>query len=145
MTNNTQLPADVQGKIHSDTNMLYDQLDSAAREIDSYDFGLPQFDRQTEPIRNILTEYATKLHQEQQENAELRQWKKEQLLVWGPLHEYGLSCDELKIGESISAFILNRCKRFEQAQKVFEKVIDLYDLTPEDELYNEIKTFLDGK
>jgi len=67
MTNNTQLPAEVLEKIHEDTNILYDQLDIAAKEVDSYDFGLPQFDRQTEPIRNLLTEYATKLHQAQQE------------------------------------------------------------------------------
>lgn len=133
MNNITQLPIELMNEINEKAEVYIDHIHCHVGDMEH------------EAYIAGATEYATKLHQEQQENAELRQWKKEQLLVWGPLHEYGLSCDELKIGESISAFILNRCKRFEQAQKVFEKVIDLYDLTPEDELYNEIKTFLDGK
>lgn len=93
---NTQLPAEVLEKIHTDTNLLYDQLDEAAREVDFYEFGLPQSDRQTEPIRNLITEYASKLH---------------------------------------------------EARTLLEKFIFRHEggLLPDRLLYNDIKTFLDGK
>jgi hypothetical protein len=92
------------------------------------------------------TEYATKLHQEQQENEQLKRWKDEQLLVWGPVLDYGLDSDDLKIGGSISTFVLERCKQFERAHKLLEKVAFRHEggLLPDRFIYEEIKTFLDG-
>jgi hypothetical protein len=102
----TQLPAEVEQKIHADTNILYDQLDGAARDVDFYEFGLPQVDRQTEPIRNLLTEYATKLHQAEQE--------KDRVLK--SAIRYALDKDEL---ENKLAALQAKCERY---QKSLEKI-----------------------
>lgn len=164
---NTQLPADVLEKIHTDTNLLYDQLDEAAREVDYYDFGLPQSDRQTEPIRNLLTEYATKLHQEQQTTKvleydnnrlqgevegckvaveELKEWKQQAIELLDPLFEYGHSKEAgITLGKSITAVVLERCKRSEQARTLLQTVYDLKLMPSTAPIIEQIKTFLDGK
>jgi hypothetical protein len=92
------------------------------------------------------TEYAIMLHQEQQENIQLKRWKKEQLLVWGPLCDYGLDSGGLKVGGSIPAFILERCKQFEQARQLLFRLASLVNAeqTPDEIFLTEIKTFLDG-
>jgi hypothetical protein len=142
----TQLPAEVLDKITQEAEAIYNKLDSAARDYDEYEYGLPMFEKCKEPIERVLTEYASKLHQEQQENAQLKQWKKEAQELLNPILDYGQSKEAgIPLGESITVVVLERCKRFENAGKLFKKIIDLYDLTPEDDLYNEIKTFLDGK
>jgi hypothetical protein len=117
---NTQLPAEVQQKIHNDTNLLYDLLDSAAREVDSYDFGLPMMDRQTEPIRNLLTEYATKLHQVEQDNKKLK--------------------------DQIEEYVLDGRDKDFKGRTLLEKVKSRHEagLLPDRFIYDEIKKFLDG-
>lgn len=118
-----QLPVEVQQKIHADTNQLYDQLDSAARGVDSYDYGLPQFDRQTEPIRNLLTEYAKKLHQERQYNEHLK-------------IGFDLYKDEMAERRQVNI----------DAIKLLKKFISRHEagLLPDRFIYQEIKNFLDG-
>ena len=59
----TQLQAEVLNKISLDAENLYNELDEKAREVDSYDFGLPMFRKIKKPITKLLTEYAIKLHQ----------------------------------------------------------------------------------
>jgi hypothetical protein len=63
--NNTSLPAEVQNEITIKAEEVYNRLDGLAREQDSYDFGLPMFNKVKEPIETALTEYATKLHMAQ--------------------------------------------------------------------------------
>lgn len=59
----------------------------------------------------------TDLHQQIRE---LEAWKQSATNVFGPLIEYGYSLKELKPGQSISAFIIDRCKQFEQMQNDLE-------------------------
>lgn len=54
------LPSDIEEKIFYDAENLYNKLDELAREQDSYDFGLPMFNKEKQPIINLLTEYANR-------------------------------------------------------------------------------------
>lgn len=46
--------------IKREADALYDALNEKAQEVDSYDFGLPMVNRQTQPIIDCLTQYADK-------------------------------------------------------------------------------------
>jgi len=69
--NNTQLPDEVVKEVASIAEAAYLQLDSIVSDIDC-DFGLPMFEKRLGPIEEVLTEYAIKLHQAEQENIELK-------------------------------------------------------------------------
>lgn len=62
MDKDTQLPAEVLDKITHEAEVIYNKLDSAARDYDEYEYGLPMFEKCKEPIERALTEYASKLH-----------------------------------------------------------------------------------
>jgi hypothetical protein len=63
-----------------------------------------------------------------------------------PLYEYGDNSKEIKLGESITTFILSRCKKYDTARTLLEKVKSRHEagLLPDRFIYDEIKTFLDG-
>lgn len=46
--------------IKREADALYDHLNEKAQEVDSYDFGLPMANRQTQPIVECLSQYAEK-------------------------------------------------------------------------------------
>lgn len=142
----TQLPAEVLKIIKCKADDIYGALDLYARNYDHNKYGLPIFENCLRPIEQVLTEYAIMLHQEQLENIQLKRWKKEQLLVWGPLYDYGLNSGELKVGGSIPTFILERCKQFEQARQLLFRLASLVNAeqAPDEIFLTEIKTFLDG-
>jgi hypothetical protein len=127
VTNNTQLPAEVVQSIKGDANKVYNKLDDLAHEQDSYDFGLPMINRETGPIIEILTEYATKLHHAQQEIESLT----------NQLKNHGKVSDEnMKLLRQEN----------EKARTLLQKFISRHEggLLPDRFIYNEIKTFLDG-
>jgi hypothetical protein len=92
----------------------------------------------------LSTEYASKLAQVEQENKELKQWKKEAQLLLNPILEYGQSKEAgIQLGKSITKTVLEQCKQFEQARTLLEKITTMDEVRDHD-LANEIKTFLDG-
>jgi len=115
------------------------------------------------------TEYAIKLHQAEQEIKylrgdievrdydikeynkeikELKQWKKEATELLQPILDYGQSKESgILVGGHITKIVLERCKQYQAARALLEKFISRHEggLLPDRFLYNEIKTFLDGK
>lgn len=95
----------------------------------------------------LPTEYAIKLHEAQQEIAQLKRWKMEASELLNPILDYGQSKEAgIPLGESITAVMLKRCKQAKEARILLEKVIYRHEggLLPDRLLYNEIKSFLDG-
>lgn len=151
MTNNTQLPAEVERQIeqraHDAASSLYSP--NNYNEFTSYQAGYTK----------CATEYATKLHQERQENAELKRWKDEAQELLNPILEYGQSKEAgIGLGESITEVVLERCKRYEQEQQDLKKAkrllnrcynnfigaAEMAENNIDKRLMTEIKTFLDG-
>ena len=148
MTNNAQLPAEVVQSIKNDADRVYNKLDDLAHDQDSCDFGLPMINREVGPIVEILTEYATKLHQVEQEIAQLKQWQIEAIAVLDPILEYGRSKEAgIPLGKSITSAVIERCKQYQQAKQMLFRLASLVnaDQIPDDKFLTEIKTFLDGK
>jgi hypothetical protein len=147
---NTQLPAEVQQKIHSDTNQLYDQLDSAVREVDSYHFGLPMYERQTEPIRNLLTEYATKLHQVEQENEILKRWRDEAIQLLNPIWDYAENNLNVPLGGKKTDAVINHAQKatdlIQEALVHIEYLENKFNAITGsgNNLKSRLQTFLDG-
>jgi hypothetical protein len=120
----TQLPAEVVAAIKADADKVYNKLDDLAHEQDSYDFGLPMINREIGPIVEMLTEYATKLHEAQAQAT----------LIANKGYEWeGKYYKEQEYNDT--------------ARTLLEKVIYRHEggLLPDRFLYNEIKQFLDGK
>lgn len=93
------------------------------------------------------TEYASKLHQVEQENAQLKQWKAEASTLLKPILDYGQSKEaNFPLGESITTTVLERCKKHDTASTLLKKVVEKYGHLYEwnSGIINEIKTFLDG-
>lgn len=44
----------------------------------------------------------------------LEQWKREVTLILDPILEYGQKHSEIKLGSSITSFVLERCKQYDQ-------------------------------
>jgi hypothetical protein len=104
--------------------------------------------REVGPIVEILTEYATKLHQVEQEIAQLKQWQIEAIAVLDPILEYGRSKEAgIPLGKSITSAVIERCKQYQQAKQMLFRLASLVnaDQIPDDKFLTEIKTFLDGK
>lgn len=94
------------------------------------------------------TEYATKLHQAEQEIAQLKQWKAEASELLTPILDYGQTKEaNIRYGDSITRVVLERCKQYETARTLLLKFISRHEagLLPDMFIYKEIKTFLDGK
>jgi hypothetical protein len=112
MTNNTQLPAevlsiDVRQKIHEDA-VNYHNSTVGLNNIVSYIAG--------------ATEYATKLHQAQQENAELKRWKMDTIET--QLVPIGAYCHEyLEVGldDNHSLLVIAELERLKQENKEWKE------------------------
>jgi len=101
-------------------------------------------------IKNLSTALRgkdAKLHQAEQEIKELKQWKSEATELLNPILEYGQSKEAgIPLGQSITDTVLERCKQFDAARALLEKFISRHESdTMSWEFINEIKTFLDGK
>lgn len=132
---NTQLPAEVVEEIKNKANSKYKE------------HGLIRMISRREGFMDGATEYATKLHTVEQENTQLKQWKKEAAELVNPIFSYGQSKEaNIPLGESIINVILERCKKFDAARTLLEKFKSRHEagLLPDRFIYDEIKTFLDG-
>lgn len=68
------------------------------------------------------TEYASNLHQVEQEIVQLKQWRKAQLALLSPILDYGQSKEAgIPLGKSITNAVLERCKSFSALQAKFDK------------------------
>jgi hypothetical protein len=149
MDKDTQLPAEVLDRINTEATIATDKEEIRLRGAypdGAYGPMIARLNGFKQGVITCATEYATKLHQVEQENTQLKQWKKEQLLVWGPLYDYGLNSGELKVGGSIPAFILERCKQFDQACALLTEVLVMNEMWGDlpGEFIEKVKTFLDG-
>lgn len=119
------------------------------------------------------TEYATKLHQAQeeiesltnqlknygkvsdenmkllrQENERLQQWKAEASAILNPILDYGQSKEaDIPLGASVTSVVLERCKKYKEAIDLLGIFIKRHEtgLLPDRFIYNDIKSFLDGQ
>jgi hypothetical protein len=140
---NTQLPAEVEQELEAAAQDKYTKMAENAEDIkdDAYAQGY------AEGWHTGATEYATKLHQAEQEIAQLKRWKMEAAELLNPILEYGQSKEaSIPLGESITAVVLERCKQADTARALLEKITasESFPKLRDYNLYNEIKTFLDG-
>lgn len=92
-------------------------------------------------------EYATRLHEAQQEIEQLKRWKSEASELLNPILDYGKTKEAgIPLGESITTTVLERCKQADTARALLEKITasESFPKLRDYNLYNEIKTFLDG-
>jgi hypothetical protein len=139
VSDNTQLPAEVLERIDDEAETA--NLKNKDR-VNSYRFGY------VAGYNDGANPYAIKLHEAQQEIVQLKQWKKAQLALLNPILDYGQSKEaRIPLGRSITAAVLERAKSYKAARTLLEKFISRHEagLLPDRLLYNEIKTFLDGK
>lgn len=120
MDNTQQLPAEVLKEVTSKAEAAYLQLDTIVSDIDC-NFGLPMFEKKLGPIEEVITEYATMLHQAQQENEDLKQ--------------------RLTISDAACS-VLNEQEK--TARTLLQKFISRHEagLLPDRFIYDEIKQFL---
>jgi hypothetical protein len=156
MTNNTQpqLPAEVTKEIQNLAEAKMLEMDRKIKEGISEESRHHFLTGYTEGVAAGATEYAAKLLDCDKVNAALEEkvrgleeWKSQAMYLLDPLYEYGDKSKEIKLGESITTFILNRCEKYEAARALLEKFISRHEagLLPDRFIYDEIKTFLDGK
>lgn len=146
---NKQLPAEVVEEIKKNAEAKT-AIENERIIGDSKDYGrrISYLDGYEAGCIELGTEYATKLHQVEQENAQLKQWKSEASELLNPILDYGQSKEaDIPLGASISDTVIERCKKFDQASKLLEKFISRHEagLLPDRFIYQEIKQFLDGK
>lgn len=99
-------------------------------------------------ISNKGAEWEEKSYTAWEEIESLKRWKEEASALLNPILDYGQSKEaNIPLGESITNTFLERCKQYDAACTLLEKVIYRHEggLLPDRLLYNEIKTFLDGK
>jgi hypothetical protein len=146
MTNNTQLPDEVLLQVEKDAVAVYEEL--YVKVLNHGDgFAMPKFNIITSPIEKILTEYAKKLHQADQEIAQLKQWKKEATELLNPILEYGQSKEAgIPLGGNITSVVLERCKQVDTARTLLTEVLVMNEMWGDlpGEFINKVKTFLDG-
>jgi hypothetical protein len=140
-SDSTQLPAEVVKEIEANSVYVLDFM--------SNDESLSDDELKAHKAGYIsgATEYATKLHQAHQEISELKRWKAEAAELLNPMLDYGQSKEVgIPLGESITAVVLDRSKRFDAATQMLFRLASLVnaDQKPDDKFLTEIKTFLDG-
>jgi hypothetical protein len=105
-----QLPAEVLAKIKKDAiDKSYEKVKGSFESKFGSCFRIGYETGHAE----CATEYATKLHQAEQEIVQLKQWKKAQLALLSPILDYGESKEAgIPLGKSITSTVLERCKGF---------------------------------
>jgi FtsZ-binding cell division protein ZapB len=75
----------------------------------------------------------------QDRNDELEQWKREATLVLNPILDYGQKHPDIKLGQSISTFVVDRCKQYDELKAENEALKVIRDSSQEnyDELLRE--------
>jgi hypothetical protein len=109
---NTQLPAEVIQRINDDSLKVYPYKEGYNTSTP----GLTQLTDVNTKNRKVwregATEYATKLHQSEQEIAQLKQWKSEASELLSPILDYGQSKEaDIPLGKIITNTVLERCKQ----------------------------------
>lgn len=146
MTNTTQpqLPDEVKDKIFQEGQ---DMLAFAPDNKYSYIKGATEY-----AIKLIACDKANAALEEKirglaEENAQLKRWKMEAVELLTPINAYVHKHIEKSLGQSCVKLVLERCEQYEAARSLLEKVLEKYGHLYEwkSGLYNEIKTFLDGK
>jgi hypothetical protein len=138
MTNDTQLPAEVEQRIDKEAEIANRKNKD---RVNSYRFGY------VAGYNDGAAPYATKLHQAEQEIESLKQWKRESAALLNPILDYGQSkAAGIPLGKSITDTVLERCKSYKTARTLLEKFISRHEagLLPDMTLYNEINSFLNG-
>ena len=103
-------------------------------------------------LRDMATEYATKLHEAQEEIEKLESWKRQALEILNPLLDYA-DKQHLKLGSNKTEYILQRCKDHDEAIDLLtEALIQIEYLQKKfqstgsgNNLISRIKNFFDGK
>ena len=128
----TQLPAEVLKNIKDKANKIYWETHNASVDRDPYCRGLTMFEVAQIPLINALTEYATKLHQS---NNEIEDKDNE-------IARLKTIVSKHKSGRTYQ----NQKSAIENMRHLLEKFISRHEagLLPDRLLYNEIKTFWDG-
>lgn len=163
MNNTQQLPDEVVEKILrardalilGDQDEAYHQLYGIANPgYDSYfpwegfeqQISYPKYYESEIKARRQVTEYAAKLHQAEQENAQLKRWKMEAAELLTPIHAYVHKNMEVSLGQCNVKLVLDRCKQYDAARALLEKIKNRYEagLIDDTPFYDEIKQFLDG-
>jgi len=73
------------------------------------------------------TEYATKLHQAEQEIAHLKRWKMEAVELLTPIHAYVHKNMEVGPGQFGVKLVLDQCKKYDALQAKFERYEELLE------------------
>jgi hypothetical protein len=136
---NTQLPAEVVERIDKEAEVANRKNKD---RVNSYRFGY------VAGYNDGANPYATKLHQVEQEVAQLKQWKAEASALLNPILDYGQTKEaSIPLGESITEVVLERCKNLHQAKQMLFRLASLVNAEqrPDEKFLTEIKQFLDGK
>jgi hypothetical protein len=163
-SNNTQLPAEVEAQIYNKAEEIYQKINTLAQEQDPYDFGLPMYKKEVGPIIEVITEYATKLHQEQQaaedkidkalhaernkmqklltesetawasklheaeqEIAQLKRWKIEAAELLTPINAYVHKHIEKSLGQCSVKLVLDRCQQYSELKIKYDNIVATED------------------
>lgn len=134
MEKNTQLPVEVEKEIEDKAEAEFDRLIEKAkcRADNAYAQGFSEgwhegatayatkwficFE-ESNKMAGDFADSALKMQELQQENAELKRWKKEQIALFDPLYDYGMASKEIRLGESIVTFILNKCREYDKLKQ----------------------------
>lgn len=105
---------------------------------------------------NALTAYATKLHQVEKENEQLRGWKMEAAELLTKIHSYAHKHLEIKLGQCTVEFVIGRAKERDELKEENAKLKeqatgwrplleDVLKVTKDKYMYYRIKKFLYGE
>jgi post-segregation antitoxin (ccd killing protein) len=138
---NTQLPAEVEIEISAKADAIFENMKEHAES----EWDVKYAEGFAEGWADCATEYASKLHRAQQEIEQLKGWKMEAAELLAQIHAYVHKNMEVSLGRCHIKAVINRCKQFEQASALLEKLVSNQHvfILPE-QIENEIKTFLDG-
>lgn len=98
--------------VRREAETLYDVLNEKAQEVDSYDFGLPMANRQTQPIVDCLTQYAEKWQEAQQLVDRYEKWL-DPIIEWGQIQGF-------PPGTEITNEVLHRAKEYAELKAKVE-------------------------
>jgi hypothetical protein len=75
------------------------------------------------PVQKLAAEFAAL----QQEYKALQRWQQEAKLVLYPILEYGQFHTDMKLGQSISTFVIERCKQYDELKAENERLHSSFD------------------
>lgn len=98
--------------------ILGSYVDVAPQEVieDEDDSGRYPGDGENESEAEFIERQLTKIKTLQKEVEELRQWRKEAMAVYDPIHEYAQHHPDIKLGTSMVSFVVDRAKMYDKMQ-----------------------------